>query len=203
MPGGVLTIAANTVTVLWNVEQRGSHTMSCSVYLNVRGGSAQLHRELSRPYVPAQVTQSMSVSPCLLSAGLSAHLAVQVKGSFGFNGNGITATTATLQSSTGVALHPDGSIYITDTSNSMIRRVRPDGIIVAVAGSGGPGPFADGGPAVNASLTYPLGNVVFDKAGGIFFIDYLRVRKVDAAGLISTVVNSEGVEDFNGESLEH
>ena len=47
----------------------------------------------------------------------------------------------------GVAVGPDGSLYIVDMRNHRIRRVGPDGIITTVAGNGRTGFSGDGGPA--------------------------------------------------------
>jgi sugar lactone lactonase YvrE len=68
----------------------------------------------------------------------------------------------------------------------------PNGIITTVAGNGANAPFGtysgDGGPATNASLSYPEG-VAEDAAGNLFIADAenQRVRKVNAAGTITTI----------------
>ena len=38
----------------------------------------------------------------------------------------------------GLALGPDGSLYVADSANNRIRRVRPDGVIGTFAGTGSP-----------------------------------------------------------------
>jgi sugar lactone lactonase YvrE len=63
-------------------------------------------------------------------------------GEKGFTGDGALAKDATLSGPKGVALAPDGSLYIADTENHAIRRVDRHGIISTVAGNGKRGELA-------------------------------------------------------------
>jgi sugar lactone lactonase YvrE len=63
-------------------------------------------------------------------------------GEKGFSGDGGEAKQARLSGPNGVALAPDGSLYIADTENHVIRRVNKDGVISTVAGNGKRGPLA-------------------------------------------------------------
>src|SRR6266576_2930315 len=60
--------------------------------------------------------------------------------------------------------------------------------ITTVVGNGASGFGGDGGPATAAAINYPYGLTV-DKHGNLFFGDHQnhRVRKVDPAGVITTV----------------
>ena len=60
--------------------------------------------------------------------------------------------------------------------------------IHTVAGTGKPGHSGDGGRASEARFSYPSG-VTVDKTGNLYIADFLsqRIRRVDAAGTITTV----------------
>src|SRR5262249_34709719 len=81
-------------------------------------------------------------------------------GTGGFGGAGGPASQAQLASPDGVAVGPDGSLYIVDTYNRRVRRVGPDGVITTAAGNGTYGFGGDGGPAAAAQLSVPRGVAV-------------------------------------------
>ncbi len=110
-------------------------------------------------------------------------------GTRGFSGDGGPATEAQLGTVERVALGPDGSIYIADSGNHRIRRVRPDGIIETFAGGGNPSEdIGDGGPATEAELYSPVG-VTVAPDGTVYIAEPVRyrVRRVDPDGYITTV----------------
>ena len=91
----------------------------------------------------------------------------------------------------GLAVDGAGNVFIADTQNHRIRKVDSSGVITTVAGNGTSGFSGDGGPATEASLAAP-GGVAVDSAGNLFIADHdnHRIRKVDAAGIISTVAGN-------------
>src|SRR5205823_1843148 len=90
-------------------------------------------------------------------------------GSGGLSGDGGPATQARLNNPFGVAVAPDGSLYIADMSNSRIRRVGADGIITTVAGNSSVSFSGDGGPATQAGLN-PSGIAVASD-GSLYIVD--------------------------------
>ncbi len=105
----------------------------------------------------------------------------------GFSGDGGLAIDAGIASPEGVAVAPDGSIYIADAANNRIRCVGPDEIITTVAGDGQNVFGGDGGPAINASFPYPT-SVAFGPDGSLYFFEVSRrVRRVGPDGIITTV----------------
>jgi hypothetical protein len=116
-------------------------------------------------------------------------------GAYGYSGDGGPATSAALgavQPYNGLAIDPAGNLYISDDYNHAIRMVNAaTGIITTIAGNGTPGYLGDGGPATKAHLWYPAG-ICFDSAGNLYIADEFnyRVRKVNTAGIISTVAGN-------------
>jgi len=111
-------------------------------------------------------------------------------GSSGFSGDGGPATSAAIGSNLNdVDVGPDGSIYIVQTNEHRVRRVRPDGIVTTFAGGGIlPGTdIGDGRPATRAELLFPRG-VFVSPDGRVLIADsnQHRIRSVDTSGVITT-----------------
>ncbi|MGQ0594443.1 MAG: NHL domain-containing protein, partial [Gammaproteobacteria bacterium] len=119
-------------------------------------------------------------------------------GDSGFSGDGGPASHASLSGPATIALGPDGSLYIADTSNHRIRRVGPDGIIRTVAGNEY-GFSGDGGPATQGRLVYPA-SVTVGVDGSLYIADTgnHRVRRIAPDGIITTVAG-KGTRDFRGD----
>ncbi len=121
-------------------------------------------------------------------------------GTNAFSGDGGAATNASLNSPFGIAFDAIGNLFIADTQNHRIRKMNTSGVISTVAGNDTWASFSgDGGPATNASLSFPqgirvdaLGNLFTSEAGGN------RVRKVDTNGII-TIVAGNGYPNYSGD----
>ena len=118
-------------------------------------------------------------------------------GMFGYAGDGGPADRAEVSTSAygqGLALATNGSgeIYIADTWNNRVRRISDDGIITTVAGNGLGCCFSgDGRPAKGAQLYIPTG-IAVDRSGTVYVGDTFnnRVRRIDSAGIITTIVGT-------------
>jgi sugar lactone lactonase YvrE len=119
-------------------------------------------------------------------------------GQIGYSGDGGPATAASLSEPMGLAVDPNGNLYIADEPR--IRRVDAQTqIITTVAGNGFFGFSGDGGPALQASLDLPIG-VAVDSTGSLFIADYnTRIRRVDAQTQIITTVAGNGQYSFSGD----
>ena len=120
-------------------------------------------------------------------------------GTTGFGGDGGAAVAAQLNLPHSVAVDGSGNLYIADWGNHRIRKVDSAGVITTVAGSGTAGFGGDGGAAVAARLSLPTG-VAVDGAGNLYIADWgnHRIRKVNSAGVITTVVG-DGTAGFGGD----
>lgn len=108
-----------------------------------------------------------------------------------FTSNGIPALQAALSPALGLAVDSTGAVYFSEPSNNRVRKVKPDGTIITVAGTGAAGFSGDGGPATAAQLNIPFG-LALDGAGNLYIADNAnrKVRRVTPAGIISTVTTA-------------
>jgi sugar lactone lactonase YvrE len=121
------------------------------------------------------------------------------------SGDGGPATSAKMSYVGGVAVSPNGSIYISDYFNNRIRQVSPSGIMTTLAGIGAgqlahdSGFSGDGGPAASAKLAAPT-SVAVDATGNVYFADTgnHRVRKVTTDGIITTVAGGGSASPGDG-----
>ena len=115
-----------------------------------------------------------------------------------FSGDGGPATRASLYEPDGVAVDASGNLYVADRRNYRIRKLDFLGNISTVAGGRG-GFSGDGGPAIGAALSGTY-DVASDTLGNLYIADSgnNRVRKVDLAGIITSVAGN-GVQGFSGD----
>jgi hypothetical protein len=101
--------------------------------------------------------------------------------------NGL-AVQAGFASVGGLAVDATGNLYVADGSSHRVRKVRTDGVIVTVAGTGVAGYAGDNGAATNAQLNQPAG-IDVDAAGNLFIADKNNsaIRKVSTTGTMTTV----------------
>jgi sugar lactone lactonase YvrE len=109
-----------------------------------------------------------------------------------------TSPQPRLKAPEGIAVAPDGTVYVSDYPGNYVFRVEPNGGLAIVAGigkyvydpahSGSPGPSGDGGPAIKANLLEPSGLAV-DRQGNLFVSDSYRgtIRRIGSRGIITTV----------------
>ncbi|HET9233480.1 MAG TPA: hypothetical protein VFP10_05015 [Candidatus Eisenbacteria bacterium] len=121
-------------------------------------------------------------------------------GTPGYSGDGGPATEAILNQPYRVRYDDaTGAVYICDYGNHVVRRIDASGIITTVAGNGTRGAAGDGGPATEAMLDTPL-DARPGPDGALYIADRNsnRIRRVDASGIITTVVG-DGVAGYTGD----
>jgi sugar lactone lactonase YvrE len=105
----------------------------------------------------------------------------------------------------GLALAPNGNLYVAEPQYNKISRVRPDGVFERFTrfddGLPGFGPqdLGDGGPAIDAKVVFPLA-VAVDPAGNVYIPDQTRrIRRVDAQTGIITTIAGNGDMEYSGD----
>jgi sugar lactone lactonase YvrE len=92
----------------------------------------------------------------------------------------------------GVAVDNSGNVYVADTSNHVIRKIAPTGVVSTFAGSAGVEGSDDGNRAT-ARFYFP-GGVAVDSTGNVFVADTYNstVRKITSKGVVSTLAGKAG-----------
>ncbi|MES2592764.1 MAG: T9SS type A sorting domain-containing protein [Bacteroidota bacterium] len=124
----------------------------------------------------------------------------------GFSGDGGAATAATLNSPANMAIDAAGNLFIADLDNYRIRKINTSGVISTYVGNGTFGYSGDGGIATAAQICesngmYSMSGVsmpmAFNAANELYFVsgtgtlnNYVMLRKVSSAGIVSTARDS-------------
>jgi len=110
-------------------------------------------------------------------------------------GDGGLATQARMGQVKGLAVGPDGSVYLADWAINRVRRISPDGIITTIAGTGVSGTTGDGGTATQAHLQ-ELGAIVVGPDGSVYVgqeANNFRIRRIGPDGIITTFAGGGSV----------
>jgi sugar lactone lactonase YvrE len=109
------------------------------------------------------------------------------------DGSGSVARFAGLSD---VAVDSTGNLYVADTGNHTVRKISPTGIVTTLAGRAGVSGSSDG--AGSATFNRPTG-VAVDAGGNVYVADTNNneIRKVTAAGIVSTLAGLAGVSGGN------
>jgi len=123
-------------------------------------------------------------------------------GVVGYSGDGGRAEDAQFNWPAAVAVDRTGNVYVADAfGNHRVRRIdAATGIVRTIAGTGRAGYSGDGGAATQAQLDTPYASLAIDSRGNVYIVDTgnQRVRRIDAAGLITTVAGN-GTSGFSGD----
>jgi sugar lactone lactonase YvrE len=102
-----------------------------------------------------------------------------------------TGSAARFDTPRGIATAKDGSIYVSDSGNHVIRKITPDGVVTTVAGTPGVAGSDD------THLNTPTG-IDVDDSGNVFFVDTFNhvIRELTPDGKLTTVAGTLGVSGF-------
>jgi RHS repeat-associated protein len=206
-PDGSLYIADPSCGVVRRVSPGGTMSIFAGGGTSGRGdGGPATQAELITP-------RDVAVGPdgvYILDAGdarvrrvtLSGTISTVAGGGFPADGLGDDgpALSAKLSQPRGIALGPNGDLYIADTNHDRVRQVNPGGLIRTIAGGGTPvSGVGDGGPATKAKLSHPA-DVTVARDGRVFISDpgQSRIRVVRSDGIISTYAGT-GVSGGTGD----
>jgi sugar lactone lactonase YvrE len=92
---------------------------------------------------------------------------------------------------TGIAVGPDGMIYVSDSHNNRIRKITPDGTTTTFAGRGSQG-AEDATDPLRARFAYPRG-LAFGPDGALYVADAYNhaIRRIGTNGVTTIVQNSD------------
>lgn len=136
----------------------------------------------------------------ITSAGVVSTIA-GLAGQSGFT-NGVR-TAARFNSPLGIAVAGEGTIFVADSGNHLIRAIAPDGSVTTLAGRAENWGSQDG-VGDSARFNGPVG-LALDAQGDLFVSDSNNhtIRKITRAGIVTTWAGMAGVDGFtNGDRLQ-
>jgi sugar lactone lactonase YvrE len=94
---------------------------------------------------------------------------------------------------TGVVSDGSGNIYLSDTTNNLIRKITPTGSVSTLAGLAGVSGSADG-TGSEALFNHP-GGLALDSSGNLYLADTANstIRKINSAGTVTTLAGLPGI----------
>jgi hypothetical protein len=103
-----------------------------------------------------------------------------------------------MQKPVAIAFDGAGNLYVADGDNYRIREINTSGIIKTIAGNGAPGYIGENIPATDANV-WPL-SIAADNLGNVYMSDMKRIRKINAAGIITTIAG-DTTWGYNGDGI--
>jgi sugar lactone lactonase YvrE len=162
---------AIAVSQVADVRAQGSFTLSPTSSTTRAFGASLL--SMSMPYAPAEPVAATQAASCGAVDG--------------------PGTTAKFSLPAGLAVDSNGNVFVSDTGNSIIRKITPTGVVTTFAGSIGTSGTADGTGSA-ARFFVPRG-LAFDAVGNLYVADTGNhtIRVITPAGVVSTVAGLGGV----------
>jgi hypothetical protein len=104
-----------------------------------------------------------------------------------------TGGTARFNFPNGLTIDGSGTVYVSDTTNNLIRKLTPSGAVTTLAGLSGVSGSQDG-TGSGALFNHPMGLTV-DVAGNLYLADMgnSTIRKITPAGVVTTLAGLPGI----------
>ena len=189
--GGIITTIAGSTKGTFGFSGDGGQAVNALLSFSSGGVAVD---NTGRVYIADQMNNRIRR---IDSAGVISTVAGNGSGTF--TGNGGLATSAAFSHPPRVVADSAGNFYF-GINGGRIQKVNAQGIITTYVGTGGFVFSGDGGLATNASISQVAAGVAVDGQGNFYFVDqaFYRIRKVNAAGIISTIAGN-GTQGFSGD----
>ena len=118
----------------------------------------------------------------------------------GSSGDGGPASAALFNQPKGLAFDAAGDLYIADMNNQRVRKIDMSTGVISLLGGSTSGFAGDGTPVSGAQFSNPY-SLSFDASNNLYISDYgnMRIRMVDASGIINTVAGSTSFSGYGGD----
>jgi sugar lactone lactonase YvrE len=178
-PAGVVTTLAGSPGVQGTADGRGSLARFGQLYGIAVDGTGHVYVTDTYAYAVRKITPDGDVSTLAGNPGLWGDT------------DGVGAA-ARFRAPAGIVVDSTGTLYVSDVSSHVIRRITPTGVVTTIAGS--PTSFGDAdGTGATARFNFPAG-LAIDSAGDLYVGDSNNgaIRKVTRAGVVTTVAGVPG-----------
>lgn len=177
--GTVTTLAGNTGT-RGNVDASGTAATFSSPIGVARDSAGNLYVADATNHTIRKVTTAGVVTTFAGSAG--------VAGSADGTGN-----AARFNYPTGIAVDSSGNAYVSDTTNNLLRKITPAGVVTTMAGVTGVAGSSDG--TGSAALFNTPGGVAVDTSGNVYLADTgnSAIRKISPTNVVTTLAGLPGI----------
>src|SRR3990167_11520885 len=140
-----------------------------------------------QPRAKQQVPNNKIETKQAIQSSNSSYLITTVAGTgeAGYSGDSGLAINAKINVPYGIAVSPQGTLYIADRYNHRIRKIEPNGIISTFAGNGSSENICTREPAIGAYIPSPE-KIALGPDGSIYISSSAdhRVRRIDTLGIV-------------------
>ncbi|WP_164976230.1 immunoglobulin domain-containing protein [Oleiharenicola lentus] len=179
-PAGVVTTLAGSTTLRGNVDGTGSAATFSSPAGIARDSAGNYYVADAMNHTIRKVTAAGVVTTLAGSAGIPG------------SSDG-TGPAARFNNPSGIETDSAGNLFVADTTNNLIRKVTPAGVVTTLAGLAGVTGTSDG--TGSFALFNQPGGVATDNTGNVYVADTgnSTIRRITSAGLVTTIAGLSGI----------